>query len=597
MMSFPRAGRHAPRVLALALAWAQAALAQAPAPAAAPPAASSASAPKPAPQPSALTAELFYQLLVGELNARGDDPGAGFSLLLDAARKTQDPTLYQRAVEIALQARAGESALQAARAWKQAHPASRDANRFVLQILLALNRVGDTLEPLRTEVALAPVIERSVAISMLPRLYARAGDKRQAAAVVEQALADALARPDTATAAWTAVGRMRLAAGDGAGALEAARRGQAAGPTAEGPVLLALELMESRQAQAETLVRRYLDGAAPLPEVRMAYARALLDLQRQADAREQLRTVTTQRPEVAEAWLMQGVLQAQGQQHEAAEASLKRYLELSRAQAEAGTREERNRGLAQAYLNLAQIAEKRGDLAQANAWLDRIQSPQDLVATQNRRASILARQGRMDEARRLLRELPERSPEDARTKLMAEAQLLRDHRQFQAAYDLLGEAAARGPADVDLLYEQALVAEKLGRFADMERLLRQAIARKPDFHHALNALGYSFAERGIRLQEARELIRKALDLSPGDPFIIDSLAWVEFRMGNKAEAQRLLEQAYRERPDAEIAAHLGEVLWSLGLRERAQAIWREGLLLNRENETLQETLKRLRVRP
>ncbi len=590
MMSFPRAGSLA----ALALALAQGAMAQAPAQ----PAAAAASAPEAStpPQPSALSAELFYQLLIAELNARGNDPGAGFSLVLDAARKTHDPALYQRAVEIALQARAGESALQAARAWKQAHPTSRDANRFVLQILLALNRVPETLEPLRAEIGLAPVMERTLAISMVPRLYARASDKRQAATLVEQALADSLARAETAPAAWTTVGRMRLAAGDNAGALEAARRGQSASPTAEGPVLLALELMDQRQPQAEALVRRYLEGAAPLPELRLAYARELLDTQRLADAREQLRLVTGQHPEVAEAWLMQGVLQSQASQTEAAEASLKRYLELSRTQAEAGTREERNRGLAQAYLNLAQIAEKRGDLALAGAWLDRIQSPQDLVATQSRRASLLARQGRLDEARRLLRELPVRSPEDARTKLMAEAQLLRDNKQWQPAYDLLAEATSRAPADADLLYEQALVAEKLGRFADMERLLRQAIARKPDFPAAYNALGYALADRGVRLPEARELIRKALELQPDDPFIIDSLAWVEFRAGDKAEALRLLEKAYRERPDPEIAAHLGEVLWSLGQRERAQSIWREGLLVDRDNETLQETLKRLRVR-
>ena len=131
----------------------------------------------------------------------------------------------------------------------------------------------------------------------------------------------------------------------------------------------------------------------------------------------------------------------------------------------------------------------------------------------------------------------------------------------------------------------------------MERLLRRAMVAKPDFQHAYNALGYSLADRNVRLPEARELIRKALELAPGDPFITDSLGWVEFRMGNKAEALRLLELAFRERPDAEIAAHLGEVLWSLGNKPRALEIWREGLSINRENETLQSTLRRLQVKP
>ncbi len=583
-----------PRAFALApllLAACQGAYAQAPAPVPAP--APARQAPEAAPLSSALSAELFYQLLVGELAARGDDPGAGFSLVLDAARKTQDPALYQRAVQIALEARSGESALQAARAWRLAHPLSLEANRYVLQLLLALNRIAESADVLKTQISLTPAPERSAAISLVPRLYARASDKRLAAGVVEQALSEALTRPETASSAWTAVGRMRWAAGDNAAALEAAQRGEAASPGTEGPVLLAIDLFGANQPQAEALIRRYLE-TQPLPEVRMAFARALLDLQRFPEARTQLQAITTSKPDMAEAWLLQGVLQAQESQFDEAETSLKNFLPLGQAARESS---ERNRGLAQAYLTLAQIAEKRGDLPLANAWLDKISSPQDLVATQSRRASILARQGRMEQARALIRQLPERQPGDARSKLLAETQLLRDHKQYQAAFDLLEEAARRQPPDAELIYEQATVADKLGRYADLERLLRQAIALKPDFHHAYNALGYSMAERNVNLPEAKALILKALESAPGDPFITDSLAWVEFRMGNKAEAARLLEQAYKGRPDAEIAAHFGEVLWSLGQRDRARAIWKEGLLLNRENETLQETLKRLRVKP
>ncbi|WP_041675701.1 tetratricopeptide repeat protein [Ramlibacter tataouinensis] len=542
---------------------------------------------------SALDAELFYQLLLGELNARGAEPSAGYSLVLDAARRTNDPELYQRAVEIAFQSRSGDAALQAARAWAQAHPSSRDANRFVLQILLALNRVAESVEPLKRDIALANAPERNAALAAVPRYYARVSDKKLAASVVEQALADALAQPATAAAAWTTIGRLRLAADDTAGALEAARRGQAAAPQAEGPALLGLELMEPRLPQAESLVRTYLQGQ-PLPELRLGYARALLDAHRYSEASEQIRRVTTDKPEIAEAWLIQGTLQLQDSQLPAAETSLKRYIALAQAQR---TGEERSRGLAQAYLALAQVAEKRKDFAQANAWLDRIDNAQDLVSAQSRRASLLAQQGRLEEGRKLLRALPGRTPAEARMKLMAEVQLLRDNKQYKPAYDLLMQAAAKDPSNAELLYDQAMLAEKLGNLPEMEKLLRQVIAIKPDFHHAYNALGYSLADRNIRLPESKQLIQKALEYAPGDPFISDSLAWVEFRMGNRAEALRILEAAYTNRPDAEIAAHLGEVLWSMGQRDRAQAIWKEGLLLNAENETLLETLKRFRVRP
>lgn len=547
----------------------------------------------PPPANSALDGELFYQLLLGELNARGNEPGAGFSLILDAARKTNDAKLYQRAVEIAFQARSGDAALQAARAWKQAQPESREANRFVMQILIALNRLADSAEVLRTDIALAPPGERNAALSAVPRHFARAADRKLAASVAEQALASYLQQAPTASAAWTAIGRLRLAAGDTSGAITAAQQGHTADARAEGPALLALDLMDQKLPQAEAIVRKYMEGQ-PLPELRMAYARALLDAQRYAEAARQLKVVTAQRPDFAEAWLVQGTLQVQDNQYSEAETSLKRYVDLVQARPAS---EERSRGLAQAYLSLAQIAERRRDFAGAEAWLDRIENAQDLVSAQNRRASILARQGKVEEARQLLRALPERNAADARLKLMAEVQLLRDSKQNQAAYDLLSRAVERDPKDTELAYDLAMLAEKTGRLAEMERLLRQIIATKHDYHHAYNALGYSFAERNIRLPEARQLIQKALEFAPGDPFITDSLGWVEFRMGNKAEALRLLDAAYKSRPDAEIAAHLGEVLWSLGQRDRAQAIWKEGLLLNAENETLLETLKRFGVRP
>ena len=147
----------------------------------------------------------------------------------------------------------------------------------------------------------------------------------------------------------------------------------------------------------------------------------------------------------------------------------------------------------------------------------------------------------------------------------------------------------------DLVYEQAMLAEKAGRPEEMERLLREILARKPDYHHALNALGFTLADRGVRLQEAKALIIKALEYAPEDPFITDSLGWVEFRLGNNAQALLLLERAFEKRQDADIAAHLGEVLWKLGQHERAKALWKDAQQQHPDNETLRETLKRLGV--
>jgi len=329
----------------------------------------------------------------------------------------------------------------------------------------------------------------------------------------------------------------------------------------------------------------------------MDYARILLNNQRYAESEAQLVQITAEAPAFAPAWLVRGILELQDRRDGAAEKSMLRYVELeSAARPAAASAEETRRGLTQAYMALAEIAERKKDLAGAKAWLDRIEDSQDMVSVQVRRAALLARQGQLGEGRALLQALPARNPAEARARTSAEVQLLRDNKQFQPAYDVLNEALAASPQDLDFMYDKAMMAEKLGRLDEMERLLRATIAIKPDYHHAYNALGYSLADRNVRLPEARALILKALEFAPGDPYITDSLGWVEFRSGNVLEALRLLRQAYKDRPDAEIAAHLGEVLWTVGERTKAMEIWKEGLAMNAENETLLETLRRLRVR-
>jgi tetratricopeptide (TPR) repeat protein len=549
---------------------------------------------------SNLDGELFYQLLIGELNAipsLGGSAGSSFSLMLDAARKTNDAALFQRATDLAIQGRSGDAALQAASAWKQAQPQSRDANMQVLQVLLALNRLPETAEPLRSFIALTPAAERSATITQIPRVYARVGDKKAAATLVEQAINEHLNAPTTAPEGWTTVARMRLAAADPSGALDAASKAQAADAKAVGPALIALDIMDPKQPRAEPIVRRYLETPNAIPEVRIGYVRALIDGQRPKEAAEQAQRITSDKPDAAEAWSLQGSLQLQDNQLDKADASFKRFIELTNPQRNS---DEKQRGLTQAYLSLAQIAEKRKDFSLAESWLAKVDSPQALVSTQSRRASLLAKQGKMSEARELIRKLPERQgvegQADRRTKLMAEMQLLRDNKQYQPAYDLLQQAAQQSPRDHDLLYQQAGIAEKLQRYGEMERLIRQAIEIKPDVANPYNLLGYSLADRNVRLPEAKALLQKAIELAPGDPAITDSLGWVEFRMGNLPEAIRLLDQAYKSFPNAEIGAHLGEAFWLSGQRDRAVQIFRECMLLDQEDEVLVETLKRLRVR-
>ena len=540
---------------------------------------------------SDLNSSLMYELLLSEISGTNGDASSAFQLMLDAAQKSRSEQLFERAVEIALRARAGESALQAAQAWTRATPSSKDARRYLLQILIGLNKLTDTVEPIKRDLASMQPKERLEAIKQVPRYFMRASDKAQAAKVVEQALTPELSRSATGPAAYAVIGTMRVLAGDGAGALEAARKGAALNPKAEEPTELALALMESRLPEAEALILQRLSLGAS-PELRMAYLRKLLDAQRYADAQAQALLLTAETPEFADGWLVQGSLLLQDKQAPKAQLALEKYVELKATTTGNGDTLI-DRGLTQAYLLLAQIAEQDQRLDEAEHYLSLIVNPQDALRVQSHRAAILARQGKLEAARTLIQAVPEDHPEDARNKINAEVQLLRDNKQHTMAYEVLQEALKTNPGDADLGYDLAMAAEKLDKVDEMEKLLRQVIADKPDYHQAYNALGYSLADRKIRLTEARELILKALEFAPTDPFIQDSLGWVEFRSGNLNKAEQILQAAYQSRPDPEIAAHLGEVLWHMGQQSQARTIWKQGATQNPDNETLRETMRRL----
>jgi tetratricopeptide (TPR) repeat protein len=568
---------------------------------------------------SALDAPLFYELIVGELELRRGNLGNAFQPILDAARRTQDERLYQRAVEIALRGQAGEQALSAAKAWRVSQPQSREACEYVAQILLALNRPNETVEPLRAAINLTPADTRSGAVASIPRFLARMPDHKQAAQLIDDITSTYRASPETAAAAWVASGRGWLAAGDASRALDATRKAAAANPADDGPALLAADLI-GRATDAELLLKSQLETKPKSAVIRLAYARKLIEAQRLAEAADQLEQVTQLAPDYETAWLTLGAARLDLHQPKEAESAVLRFLSLREAHrakvvetqpapAESETDATSNddaRVLAtvistgneqdnQAYLLLSQAAQQRDKLDEAQAWLQKIPASAGGLPIVLRRAYILQKQGRINDARELIRQAPAKDEQDARSKILAETTLLRDSQRWREAYAVLEEGNKAHPDDTDLLYEQGMLAEKLKRYDDMERLLRRVIALQPGNANAYNALGFSLADHNQRLPEARQLIAKALELSPGDPFITDSLGWVEFRLGHLDEAARLLGEAYKSRPDPEIAAHLGEVLWQQGKQDEARSIWRDGQAKESTNETLQETLHRLKV--
>lgn len=546
------------------------------------------------PTHSAMDAPLFYQLLIGELELSGGQPGVAFQVLLDAARRTGDEELFKRVVNIALQARAGDQALMAARSWGEVVPDSVDAHQTTVQLLALLNKPAEVPQPLTQLLRVAPAVQRPGLIATLPRLFQRSPDPKAVLAALTPVLQTqtGVLRP----AALYTEARLAVNAGENARALALTRELHRALPEGDDAMQLAVDLLPV-EPQAEALISERLQQRPDQHALRQAYGRALIKAQRPADAAREFRLLTEVTPDNAAAWLALGAIELELKRAPAAEAALREGLKRLDTPA-AGTDAEiraRAEGRQSAWLMLSQAAEQRGDLKAAEAALQKVDGSS--LDVKFRRASLLARQGRIAEGRKLLRPAADASDADTRAALLAEAQLLREQRDYAAAATALKAATERFKDDTDLIYEQAMMSEKLGRFDEMEALLRRVIELKPDHHHAYNALGYSFADRNLRLPEAKQLIERALKLAPGEPFIVDSLGWVEFRLGNLAEAAKLLRQAHAGRPDAEIAAHLGEVLWASGAQDEARRVLAEAAQREPGSEALRETMDRLKVKP
>ncbi len=580
---------------------------------------------KPPVHNSDLNAPLMYQLLLGELARQESQPADAVELMLDAAHHEKSDQLFRRAIEIAVESGATDKALDIAKAWRKAMPRSTEAVRTQLQLLFALDRAPETTEPLRALLAMSPGPERAGLIAGLPRIALRAHDKAAAATQLQSLLTPYLEEADTRVAARVALGRLRLAEGHPDQALAYARDAHALEPAAIGPALLALDLMAQPGAMpasgqqgdqtAEAIVRHYLDQPGSEPIVRQALAALLTSQQRIGEAAAQLKLAAEAQPTRAMLWLSLGELDIELRQPDAADAALQRALDLTLAaekadkEAGAGGADEADGDddaapskadpmnapvkASRVYLMLARSAQLRHDDAATARWLAKIPLVDADLAVLSMRADVLARAGKLAEARALVQSAPADTPEARRLKVLTEVQLLREHKQLAQAQQVLAQANTAEPNDVDLLYEQAMIDERLDRLDEMEKLLRQVIALQPDHAQAMNALGYSLADRRLRLDEALALVKRAHELAPADPFIVDSLGWIEFRLGHYGEATRWLRQAYTARNDTEIAAHLGEALWAQGEHDEALRILKEAQRRDADNQVLRETLARL----
>lgn len=525
-----------------------------------------------------LTDAILYEYLLAEIAGQRGNIGLAAQAYADLARRTRDPRVARRAAEIALFARMNRAALDSARIWQETDPKSGRARQALVGLLIANNQFDEALPHIRNMLS-AEGADSEAIFSQLGRTLAGSADKAGALRLVRN-LAEGYA---TLPQAHVAVAQAALAASDEALALAEVRRARELRPEWEIAVLMEAQIVQPRSnALALEVLKRFLEQYPGSREVRLNYARTLVAEKRYDESRAQFQELMKTFPDNAEVVYAVGLLSMQLKDLAQAEANFRRLLQLDFHDKD------------QVRMYLGQIAEEQKRPADALQWYDQITEGDQYLMARIRHAQIVAKQGRLAEARAWLQASDARTPQQRIQLILSEAQLMRDANDAKGAFDLVNGMLDRMPNDPDLLYEQSMLAERIDRLDVMETSLRKLMELRPDNAHAYNALGYSLADRSLRLPEARTLIERALQLAPNDAFIIDSMGWVLFRQGQVQEAIVHLQRAFTLRPDAEIAAHLGEVLWVSGDRAAGEKILQDAAGKFPDNDVLQKTLQRLR---
>ena len=523
-----------------------------------------------------LSSELLYEFLLSEIaSQRGNDTLAveGSS---DLAKKTRDPRLAMRAAHLALQFGQNDKAIEALRIWRDADPSSLMARRMLSSVLLRSGKLDEAGEEL-VKLLKADEDHSAQTFVQIYQMLATYPDKAAALKLLRQL---AQLYPSVSEAHW-GVAQLAQASGDGELALNEARQARSLRPEWDMAVSLeALLLQKNAPQQGLDVLRSYLSSYPDAREIRLQYARALLDQKQYKPARDEFQRMADENPDNPDMAYAIALISLQLNDLKSAEIQLKQAL--SKGKKEQDT--------VQYYLG--QLSEAKKNEEEAIAYYREVKDGEYLMAAQIRIAYLLSKHGQLAEARQLLQQVQTTDNQQRAQLAMVEAQLLREANQFDEAYRVLNQALEKLPNHIDLLYETAMMADKIGKPDVFEQLMRKLIKIKPDHAQAYNALGYGMLERNERIPEAMQLVEKALQLAPDDAAIMDSVGWGYYRSGKLDESVKMLRRAYAGNANPEIAAHLGEVLWVRGDKDEAKKIWQDSLKENSGNEQLQAVIKK-----
>ncbi|MFL6649411.1 MAG: tetratricopeptide repeat protein [Sulfurifustis sp.] len=521
----------------------------------------------------------LYEVLVGEMAVQRGQMDIAVEALSRAAGRTRDARLAERASLAALYAKRFEDARRAASLWVELQPESSDAHEALATAFLELDRVSDA----RRELGRLLAIERDnldQAFLRVAALLGRAGPRESGLALMHELTAQYPNVP----AAHFALAHLAVRAGDLAAAEAAVDEALKRKPEWEDAALFKARILVSQKNNpaAQRYFEDFLKAHPRAKEFRLHYARYLIDQKQWEPAREQFKRLVSESPEDADALFAVGLLALQTNRLDEAETYFKRAL----------TKQPDND---QARVYLGQTFELDKRYGDAVRTYGEVKSSEYYFEAQLRLAMVTARQGNVQRARELLHAVPTENEQQHVQRVLAEEQILRDAKQFREALNLLNSSLSELPGQSDLLYARALVAERLDMLSVVETDLRAILDRDPKNVNALNALGYTLADRTNRYAEAQTLLMQAMEQKPDDPFVLDSVGWLHYRQGNTAEAIKYLKRAMSLRhSDAEIAAHLGEVLWVTGDRKEAESVWSQALREAPDSETLRDVIKKFK---
>jgi tetratricopeptide (TPR) repeat protein len=540
-----------------------------------------------------LTSNILYRILASEIAAQRGMYGSAAATMLGLAKDVSDPRVARRALEFYLAGGNLKGALDAARVWARLAPNDSEATATELALAAANGQTDGLAQALRKRIDEAK--DKTTAIAQSLAVLGRINDRKTALSILDQALSPSVRK---LPAAHMALADVAQAAGDHERALQEARAALQADPKSEGAAQRVLEYgMKVDPKQAIADARAFIATHPDARRLRLMLASQLSDAGDYDGALAELRAMSRRSPEDFDLLFMQAQLAYKAGRLDDARGFLTQYLDVQsqRQRALIPGSSDAPAAAADARILLSRIAEDQGRYNDAIAELGRIDDPAMRFQARMRQATLRAKQGNIDAALKMVDQAQPQDEEERVLGVLTKAQILRDAGRTDQAVALLAGADKAIPDTVEIKYELAMLYERQDRIADLERLLRQVIALDPEHAHAYNALGYTLADHNMRLPEALELITQAMDLSPNDPYIMDSMGWVKYRMGDNQAALSYLQRAYSRRPEPEIGTHLAEVLWVQGRKDEARAIFAAAARKDPENKTLRDTLRRLGV--